>query len=1461
MRQARSAVLVPFAAFVTASALAAQGVGSSGAPASPGGATPAPDPPRYVTARWTVRDGLPVNAVTALLQARDGYLWVATFDGLARFDGVRFTTFSVANTPGLPSNRLWAMREARDGALWLFTEQFQLVRFDRGRATTFDAAAGVDAPVRVIAEGPDTTLWVGTDRGLGAIRDGRWRAVAPGTVRGRVRAILPRADGSTLVGLDDGSLVRLVADRAQRLRPAVAGKTGPDPVLALHEDPARTLWMLTTRGLWRWPAAAGAPALVVADTVNPYNVGRALFAVGADGRTTWAALPSALVRLGPGAPRRELEFDARLVTDYPQLAPAADSGVYVTTGGATWHVARTALGSAPAVRRIDDAGSPVSALLEDREGMLWRGTHSTGLVQSKRTPVRMADVGTVRALPAAYPVTATRDGAVWYGTRTGDLVRIPPPRAAGREPARNFRDRLVFREGPGAWVRTILEDRAGRLWVGAEALHACDAHGMPAMRCARVGDPGAPANTLEQSVLALHEAADGTLWAGSALSLHRRAPGGRWQRVDAADGTPLGGVRAFAATPDGALWMGTVAGGLLRHDGRAVRRVTVADGLPSNIVRALHVDPDGWLWVGTEGRGLARLDPRQWRDGGRGRIATIDTRRGLFDDVLHQILPDDAGRLWFNTNRGLFHVARRELLDVADGRAARVHATAYTERDGLRNREGNGGSQPAGVRTADGRLWFPTQDGVAIVDPTVLGPVAAPAAIVETVRAGDTTLVAGRPAEDTPLAPGAGRRDLEIAYTAPSFASSTGLRFRYRLDGYDTAWVDAGARRAAFYTRVPPGRYTFRVLAGTADGTWSTRPAAVVLELAPRWWEARAVRALALAALALAGVLAVRWRLRLLGRRARALETLVAERTAALREREAQLEARNAQLAALNESRSRLFANLSHEFRTPLTLILAPLRSLLGGRHGPLAPSVRAQGELMERNGQRLLRLINQVLDLSRLQAGAVVLARAPHDVAGLAHATLRAFAPLAERRRLALRWAGDDAPLHATVDVEQFEKVLLNLLSNALKFTEPGGTVEVTARADGDAAVLAVRDTGVGIAAGQLPHVFDRFYQADASTTRRYEGTGIGLALARDLVELHGGTIAVESAPGVGSTFTVRLPRLAAPPAAAPADATATAARPHVEPDDEPAWSSAETPPPDGRGAAAADRTTVLLVDDNADVRAFVRTILEATYRVLEAPDGVAGLAAAREALPDLIVADVMMPGLDGLALGRALRDDPMTDAVPLVLLTARADADDQVAGLGAGADAYLTKPFEPAVLEATVAGLLAQRRRLRERFRAEGGAAVAAPAGATEADAAGAAGPPPPEPPALERRLRPLVEARLADADFDHRALADLAGLSYHQLWRGLREATGESPSRFIRRVRVERAAELLRARAGSVSEVAYSVGFASLSYFSRAFAERFGVPPSTLLRGEAEGAAPGPAEGAAPPAGTVSPRPTPR
>lgn len=698
-----------------------------------------------------------------------------------------------------------------------------------------------------------------------------------------------------------------------------------------------------------------------------------------------------------------------------------------------------------------------------------------------------------------------------------------------------------------------------------------------------------------------------------------------------------------------------------------------------------------------------------------------------------------------------------------------------------------------------------------------------PQAVIVGLRVGD---------EELPIGKGTVRllphqRSFVIDLAATPSSPPERQRFLYRLIPYDHGWVEGGARRTAFYTQVPPGTYTFQVVASGPDGRWSERPGSLQLEVVPQLWETGWFSILCGLAIAAAVLLAAR--LWVVGQRTgrQRLESLVAERTATIAEQAEKLR-------ELDRLKSQFFANVSHELRTPLTLILGPLGDALEGRFGPVGGDLRRQLAMAGSNAQRLLTLVDQLLDVARLDAGRLRLRVRRCDLAALVRQRVEAILPLAERREIDLSLEVPPETVEIWCDETQIEKVLENLLSNALKFTQRGGRVQVALAvpSGADRVRLSVRDNGPGIPADQVERVFERFHQVEP-LAMRWPGVGIGLALSRQLVELHQGTIAVESAPGKGSCFTVTLLRGRAHLTAELLEEGTPKPRPlpsssfFLVP---PAVFDTPLPTPlDNVQDLAEDRTTVLVVEDNPEVRTYIRRQLEPDYRVIEAADGAEGLAAARHFVPDLVVSDVMMPGLDGNALFRSLREDPELELVPVVLLTAKASAESRLQGLRDGVDDYLVKPFDPRELRARVDNLIASRRRLLERL----GSAAPADAG-------------PPQPPrplrvsevqvpaadeAFLARVQRIIEERLGDSELSVEALADAVGCDRSYLLRKLRSLTGETPSGLIRSLRLQRAEQLLRAGAGTVSEIAYGVGFKSVAHFSNAFQERYGERPSAF------------------------------
>ncbi len=535
-----------------------------------------------------------------------------------------------------------------------------------------------------------------------------------------------------------------------------------------------------------------------------------------------------------------------------------------------------------------------------------------------------------------------------------------------------------------------------------------------------------------------------------------------------------------------------------------------------------------------------------------------------------------------------------------------------------------------------------------------------------------------------------------------------------------------------------------------------------------------------------------------------------------------QVEEQAEKLVEMEQLKSRFFANISHEFRTPLTLILGPVDDALDDAYGPLSGTLRRQLHVMRRSGLRLQRLINQLLDLSKLEAGQMTLHARRRDLIAFLRGIVGSFSSLAERKHVTLQLYTEKEPLPLSFDADKLEKVVINLLSNAFKFTPEQGTIRVVVREGageaGAFAEIGVRDTGPGIPPEELPYVFDRFYQVEHAMAQEHAGTGIGLALAKELVELHGGEIRVESEPGFGCEFFVRIPFISfsgeKERSEGPLDAIEEESALMIEEAMERILPEPAQPSPEPLKNFGLPK--ILIVEDNADVRGYLRSHLAAFYHIVEAADGEDGLAKARAVGPDLVISDVMMPKMDGVALCKALKTDEHLNHVPVILLTAKADEASKMEGLKTGADDYLTKPFNAKELITRVENLIEIRRLLRQRFSGEvviGPSEIAVPSAEAE----------------FVERVRAVVEQHMGNSNFGVEWLADEAGMSVRNLRRRLKAATGLSPGGYVRMMRLERAKQLLAQQAGTVSEIAYQVGFQDPDYFSRLFKQTVGVPPS--------------------------------
>jgi signal transduction histidine kinase/AraC-like DNA-binding protein len=503
------------------------------------------------------------------------------------------------------------------------------------------------------------------------------------------------------------------------------------------------------------------------------------------------------------------------------------------------------------------------------------------------------------------------------------------------------------------------------------------------------------------------------------------------------------------------------------------------------------------------------------------------------------------------------------------------------------------------------------------------------------------------------------------------------------------------------------------------------------------------------------------------------------------------------------------FENITHELRTPLTLLLGPLESALGVTSEETVKQFLSQAR---RNGQLLLDLVNQLLDFASIDAQRMALDLQPLDAVQTARELTDAFRPLTDEKGVLLHFHSAVDTLTITADAKKLLRILLNLLSNAAKFTPSGERVDVTVEATEKGVQFRVRDTGPGIAPDQHQGIFERFGQGDVGQKSPYQGTGIGLALSKALTELHGGRISLKSEENAGAEFIVDLPRepVVASEIIAPSESKTNKESPTpfapLEPQITPSSSAEEE--------ETESAPLVLLTEDNPEMRTYIEGLLQPHYRVVSAENGRLGFELAKETVPDLIVSDWMMPDLDGVGMLELLRIDRATSHIPVILLTAKAQADHRIEGLQTGAEAYLSKPFHPEELLAQIKSLLQQRERLRERFRQDFLRPEKVESTSMEDQFLG--------------DVKRVMEKFLNNEAFGVEMMADELAMSRRTLGRKLTALSGESPVRFIRHYRLERGRNMLIQNAAPVWEVALKTGFGSSSYFTKCFKDHYGISP---------------------------------
>ncbi len=967
----------------------------------------------------------------------------------------------------------------------------------------------------------------------------------------------------------------------------------------------------------------------------------------------------------------------------------------------------------------------------------------------------------------------------------------------------------------------------------------------------------APAYVLKNS-----RSRPGTCWCGTARGLAVLAfNGSRWNEADPVEKTRNYQVRSIVETPEGHLWLGAL--------GRVLKVEVPASGHFSEVFVYKSSDgcPGGQIYTA-------------WAAG----HVVFATEDGIFqfNERERKIIPDRLlGDEYAGAGKAIFRLVENE----------RKHVLFHSKSRTFLAFPGPGGkfvidNKPfARLPMVQVNGIYPDPDGTSVWLASIDGLVHYDASKPKNYDQGYRTLIRrifvkgelfysgwnGKlKAGETVPAFTYGNREFRFEFAAPYFEAEAETLYQCLLEGYDKDWTAWSKETWWNYTNLDAGRYVFRVRARNVYGKLGAEDV-FRFEISPPWYLTWWAVLLFLVLLVSGMYLVVFLRSRKLQREKKTLENVVEERTREVHEKNRQLEQQtleltqqSAKLEELDEMKSRFFANISHEFRTPLTLIMGPMEQMAA------ESSDKKQKEnlsLMQRNTRRLLRLINQLLDLSRLDCGKNKLRAARQDIIPFLKGIIASFQGLARELRLFLDFQSGQDSIFLYFDAAKMEDVIANLLINAVKFTPRGGKIAVSvfiggegeSGAGGTGSVFAdsvppdrigisVRDTGIGISQEQLPHIFDRFFQVRRGEEGAGEhGAGIGLALAKENVLLHRGKINVHSGKEKGAEFIIILPigrehfsgnEIADSPAE-PVEPGGNGKLRSFVPEDllsvgvdegEGEGEIETGSGPDtgchvpGEANGGPEKDVILVVEDNAEMRAYISKPLEHYYTVAEAVDGEEGIKKAREIIPDLIVSDIMMPGVDGYRLCRELKRDVGTSHIPIILLTAKASEDSHVRGLGTGADDYMTKPFSTRILLSRIGNLIELRRQMQLRIQRRN-QLLPTEISVSSADDK------------FLKEFNSIIEKNFGDEDFDVEMICKKLQLSRATVFRKIKALTGEPPNQHILSYRLERGAQLLRKDFGNITDVAMAVGFSSPAYFSRCFKEKFQQSPREFQAAESE------------------------
>lgn len=1305
----------------------------------------------------SVKEGLSQNSVVSITQDSTGYLWIATQDGLNKYDGRKFNSlpYSFVDITRPNYSNLGKVYTDRKGYIWIIPQNRIPHKLNR-QTDSFEPLALVN-DVSTIFQDDEFNVWFGTyTNGLFVLRPNESsveQIISSEEIKGTIFNITQDAFGNLFLAKETELLkFSYNSKQLERIRPQTIYN---ESIVANFSD------LVFDKNGTEWIATFGNGLYFNDKTNEGYQ------------------------RIGLSEFTDSLPFDLNITDLYLDQK----NRLWIATYGSGLYMINfeqkkvnhfEVEDNNPKALHYND----VLCIYEDYSGTLWFGTDGAGLsyydeylekfnsLTNYQTPASI-NIDVVRALAVDH------NDVVWVGTSGKGLTRYEPASNSWQiyrtdNPAKN--------KIQSNRIMSLLVDADNSLWIGSQGagLSILDTKGQFTHYDANTETPLSAATIWD---IFMDKA--GEVW------LATREQGlikfdkefGEIEKFKTSNnkqkGPPGNNIRVITNGSNGNLWLGTEEQGIALFDPTKKSFVwhqyveNKVNSIVSNKIKSLYQDQNGILWIGTNGAGLNAYDKKQ------NKFYSYTSKNGLANNVIYGILPDEEQNLWLSSNKGITKFTPSDSLETPP------EITNYANYDGLATEFNTG----AYYKDTSANLYFGGLEGFYWFKPDQLEEnTIIPKTTITNLEIFNESRTLSQNLElehDD--------NTLTFTFSSLQFSLPEKNQYQYRLLNYDKEWAQSGNINIARYSQLPPGSYDFQVKSSNYDGVWNETPVSYKFLIKAPWWRSNIAK-LIYALLFLGAIYGcysyLKWRLSM-------RLNLQLQKEEALR------------LKRLNDFKSKLYTDVSHEFRTPLTLISGPVEAKLS--EGSLSDADYTNFAMIKRNTNRLISLVDQLLHLAKLEKGKLKLKIAQGNLGAFLGMLASAFDYKAKLKHITYETSITNLE-DAWYDEDVIEKITTNLLSNALKYGLKGGDCILEATCDDQYLVLRVKNSVLPNSNLKTEKLFSRFYQKDAHS----EGAGVGLSLVKELVKLHQGEITAEVLNKDTIHFNVRLP--IQKEAFGDLKKVKIATKSHQS-RNQMISNSIDTNSNALEKNDKDELPILLVVEDHKEVRQFIKSVWKNKYQVFEAENGQKGIQKALEVVPDLIITDIRMPICDGIELCNTLKTDERTSHIPIILLTAGIGEEQELKGLRSGADDFITKPFKLLVLQTKVENLIASRRILRARYSQEM-VLKAKDIALTPTDVQ------------FFNRVQKVLDEQLSNANFSAELFCKQVGMSRMQLHRKLMAHTGLSTSAFIRSQRLKQAVHILTTSDASVNEVAYTVGFNTPSYFIKCFKETYKKTPLEYL-----------------------------